>query len=140
MGCTHKNLIVFFNLATGFIYPFRLMRRFLTLFVGATLSAITASAQKYIGVSTENYSGLNGVYLNPANLADNRYRLTIEIAALNAGVDNDLGKLDIGSGLSKFTSGGTDDLNDVFSYSGKSKFSLLAPYAEVRGPGLTLAI
>ena len=116
------------------------MKRIFTLLTVTFLASAPVWAQKYIGVSTENWSGMNGVYLNPASLADNRDRLTIEIGAVNLGVDNNLGRIDINKGLSRFVNGGTDDINNVFSFSNKSKFSLIAPYVEVRGPGFTMAL
>ena len=116
------------------------MKRILALLYILLVITGVAHAQKYLGVATGNWGGLNAVYLNPANVADSRDRLSIEVFSLNAGVDNNLGKIDINKGLSRFFNGGLDDINDVFKFSNQSKFSLLAPYGEVRGPGFTATI
>ena len=44
----------------------------------------TGYAQQWLGISGSNYAGTNSVYNNPANLADSRYKLYINL------VGNDL--------------------------------------------------
>jgi hypothetical protein len=108
--------------------------------VAILLLPVATHAQKYIGVATGNWSGMNAVYLNPANLADNRYKFAIDVFAVNGGIDNNLGKIDINKGLSRFLRGGLDDVNDIFKFSDRKTFSLVAPQVEVRGPGLIATI
>lgn len=93
-----------------------------------------------MGIATGNWSGMSSVYLNPANIADNRDRLVIDLVNVNAGVDNNLGKLNTVSGLNRFINGNSTNINDVFTYSNRNNFSLIAPSAELRGPGFMLAI
>lgn len=103
-------------------------------------TALAANAQHYMGVATGNWSGMSSLYLNPANIADNRDRLVIDLLSINAGVDNNLGKLNTVGGLKRFINGNSTNINDVFTFSGKQDFSLVAPAAEVRGPGVMVAI
>jgi len=119
------------------------MKKILYL-AGFSLLASSASfGQRDIGVATSNWSGINGLYLNPANIADNRDKLTIEIISVNAGVDNNLGTLNTSGGISNFIkriNNGTEGASNVFNYGNNGSFSLVAPYAEVRGPGFMVKI
>lgn len=112
------------------------------MILGCFLSAFatTTQAQKYLGVATSNWSGITGMYLNPAYLADNKAKICIDIFSVNVGIDNNLGKVNTNPGISRFLSGSNNDINDVFAFSGKDKFSLLAPYADVKGPGIMYSI
>ncbi|MBC7554604.1 MAG: hypothetical protein H7257_11565 [Taibaiella sp.] len=103
-------------------------------------TALAANAQKYLGVATSNYSGISGMYLNPANIADNRERLVIDFLNINTGIDNSLGKINTIGNVYTFIKDDNANVNDVFSFSNKEKFSLHAPYAEVRGPGVMVSI
>jgi len=98
-----------------------------------------AVAQRYFGVSTGNWSPTNSLYLNPASIADCREKFVIDLFSLNAGVDNNLGQINT-SGIGKFINGNNTNVNDVFTYSNRNTFSLMAPYLEVRGPGFLYSI
>lgn len=110
----------------------------LALFIAGC--SITGYGQRYMGVATGNWGGMSSIYLNPANIADNRDRLIIDIAGINAGVDNNLGKLNTVSGIKRFIDGNSTNINDVFTFSSTQNFSLVAPFAEVRGPGVMYSI
>ena len=101
---------------------------------------MAATAQKYIGVATSNWGGISSIYLNPANVADNKDKLVIDFANVNTGVDNNLGKINSIGGINKFIRDDNANLNDVFTFSNKSEFSLLAPYFETRGPSIMASI
>jgi hypothetical protein len=49
---------------------------------------VHAQAQDFAGYRTGNYTGVNGVYFNPANIADSRYRWDANLISLNVGVGN----------------------------------------------------
>src|SRR6201996_1648304 len=68
------------------------MRKHLLL---AFLMAATlfAHAQTYPGYRTGNYTGVNGVVFNPANIADNRFKWDVNIFAINGFVGTDQGGL-----------------------------------------------
>jgi hypothetical protein len=97
-----------------------------------SLFSFSALAQNNLGVATGNYSGTQGLFLNPANIAGNSEKIVIDIATVVSGLDNNLGSLNTSGLVSKISNG---DLSDVFHYTNRGKFSMLAPYADVRGPG-----
>ena len=114
------------------------MRKINFLLVVILLSSVVASAQRNLGIATSDWSGMNGLYLNPANIADTRERIVIDVIGVNAGFDNNLGKIpSLGSLFTAAKDGSTDNL---FKYSDRNSFSLLAPYAEVHGPGVMVNI
>jgi len=45
--------------------------------------ATAVSAQTYPGYRTGAYTGVNGVFFNPANIADSRYKWDVNIFAIN---------------------------------------------------------
>ena len=51
------------------------------------------NAQIFPGYRTSNYSGVNGVFFNPANIADNRFKWSVNLLSANAFVGNDQSKL-----------------------------------------------
>jgi len=112
---------------------------YLNLFTaGLILSSVSADAQYDFGIATSDWSGTNQLYLNPANIADSRERFTVDIASLNAGLYNNLGSLNSGGGIIGALSKGNS--SNIFNYSNNSSFSLIAPYAQINGPGCTITI
>ena len=116
------------------------MKKFIHLLILTLCFGTAAMAQRYLGTATSNYSGLASLYLNPASIADNTDRIVIDLFNFNVAVDNNLGKINANPGISRFINGGENNINDVFSFSDKAKFSLIAPYFEVRGPGIMFKI
>lgn len=112
------------------------MRKVIYAAVFLALLSPSARAQYSLGVATGNWAGTTSLYLNPANIADSRQKLVIDVASLNAGVDNNLGSLKSGV-IDLLNKGNTDNL---FNYSNTKTFSMLAPYAVVRGPGAMYSI
>lgn len=53
-----------------------------TLFLLFLSAIFTATAQNMIGVGLSNYSGIHGVYLNPARLASHPQRFSFDLGAL----------------------------------------------------------
>jgi hypothetical protein len=114
------------------------MRNFFYSFVILSLCTSVAHGQQNMGIATSNWSGIEGLYLNPANIADNREKFCIELVSVNAGVDNNLGYINSSGGLiSAINSGST---SNIFSYSNNNSFSLLAPYAQVHLPGFMMGL
>lgn len=56
------------------------------LFVVVSLSA---KAQSFQGYRTNNYTGVNGVFFNPANIADSRYKWDVNVFAIDGYAGND---------------------------------------------------
>jgi len=61
------------------------MRNLLAVFLLSCtlLAARNSSAQTFPGYRTGNYTGVNGVFFNPANIADNRYAWDVNVLAIN---------------------------------------------------------
>ena len=56
-----------------------------TLFLGLCLCAsVSIKAQSFIGFLTDNYSGVNSVISNPANIVDSRFKTDIHLAGASA--------------------------------------------------------
>lgn len=52
------------------------------------ISSIHLHSQDYLGLNTGNYSGVTGVSLQPANVADNRYQFDINLISASVNFDN----------------------------------------------------
>jgi hypothetical protein len=63
-------------------------KNFLLLFVTA-FSLTSVHAQDYPGYRSGNYTGVNGVFFNPANIADSRYKFDFNLFSVSTGVGND---------------------------------------------------
>src|ERR1700761_6549157 len=82
-------------------------------------------AQRYIGLATSDWSAINSLYLNPANIADCREQMSINVCSINAAVDNNLGLLpkipDVGNAIS--------NSDNIFTKLQEKQFSMMAPAA-----------
>ncbi|MCB0696719.1 MAG: OmpA family protein [Chitinophagaceae bacterium] len=114
------------------------MSKIKLIFILAIMLPLMSNAQRYIGIATSNWSGTNGMYLNPANIADSRHKFTIDLFSINLGVNNNLAQLN--NGLSGLTNIGNDGISSAFTFTNNNQFSLLAPYFELRGPGAMVSI
>src|SRR5690606_31786368 len=108
------------------------------IFMLAIMLPMMSQAQRYIGMATSNWSGTNGMYLNPANIADSRHKFTVDLFSINLGVNNNLAKLN--NGIGGLFNIGDDGVSSALDFTNKSDFSILAPYFELRGPGLMVSI
>jgi outer membrane protein OmpA-like peptidoglycan-associated protein len=112
------------------------MKRIFYPALAATLLSVTANAQQNLGIATSNWSSVNSMYLNPANLADSHEKLTINLFSFGASLDNNLGTVST-SGVGKAVNDGN---TNIFNYSSRNTFSLLAPAIDLRGPGAIFSI
>lgn len=55
---------------------------------------LTASSQSFIGYGYDNYAGVNGMILNPGTLADNKYKVNVNIFAVSALAGNNAYEMD----------------------------------------------
>ncbi|WP_156115505.1 DUF5723 family protein [Psychroserpens sp. Hel_I_66] len=85
-----------------------------------------ASAQNYYGYLSDNYSGLHGVTLNPANLTGSKLRTEVNLASVNASVNNDYFYTDFGSLFE-----GSDIGDDQFNAAENNNFAISA---DIMGP------
>ena len=58
------------------------------LIIALLVLSQTVSAQDFPGYRTGSYTGVNGVFFNPANIADSRYRWDFNLFSLNTSVGN----------------------------------------------------
>ncbi|MDR3713200.1 MAG: DUF5723 family protein [Puia sp.] len=59
------------------------LRSFLSGLSLLLLGTHAVKSQSFPGYRTSNYSGVNGVFFNPANIADNRYKWDVNVFAIN---------------------------------------------------------
>ena len=62
------------------------MNKFLALFM--LVISYSLAAQDFPGYRAGNYTGVNGVFFNPANIADSRYRWDFNLFSLSTSVGN----------------------------------------------------
>ena len=63
-------------------------------FLLGTLLCLAASSQSFIGYGYDNYSGVNGLILNPGSLADNKFKVNINIFAVSVYGGNNAYEID----------------------------------------------
>jgi hypothetical protein len=61
------------------------MKKYVFLLIALLVTATTFS-QSFNGYRSGNYTGVNGVFFNPANIADSRYRWDVNLFGINAGL------------------------------------------------------
>lgn len=65
-----------------------LRKHSVAVFVFLLLLKQAVVAQDYAGFRTGNYTGVNGVFFNPANIADSRYRWDLNLVAAGVSLGN----------------------------------------------------
>ena len=80
------------------------------------LAFCIGQAQRYLGIATSNWSGTNGMYLNPANIADSRHKFTIDLFSVNVGVNNNLAKFNDGVRRCCLILQDDVDVSDIFEF------------------------
>lgn len=98
-----------------------------------------AEAQRYLGVSTDGWSALNTLYLNPANIAGRQEKMAFAILSFSGELQTSNGSL-----------GNTTQIRETFrdkkyygsfnSGNNNSTFSMSTPTMAVRGPGFLWSI
>jgi outer membrane protein OmpA-like peptidoglycan-associated protein len=61
--------------------------------------SVFLQAQSYIGFNSDNYSGVNAITINPANITDSPYKLDINLTGLSAFASNDYYGVNVFSAL-----------------------------------------
>ena len=121
------------------------MRCYIKIFgmVSFALLSFSATAQRYFGIATSEWSATNSMYLNPASIAGSHEKVTVSLLSVGIGVDNNLGTFTKISNIGKINNNDTSNksvTNGIFNNSGRANFSMLVPEAEIRGPGVLVAI
>ncbi len=108
------------------------MKKTLILAAGI-VSTLSVKAQHNLGIATGNWSSINSLYLNPANIAESREKKSVSVIGGMFFVDNNVGPFNAGNGL--VVAVGDGKTNDMFAYRNNSKISMMAPYFNIMGPG-----
>jgi outer membrane protein OmpA-like peptidoglycan-associated protein len=98
---------------------------------------IATQAQRYYGIANSNYSAINGLYINPANISDNRMLMDLQFASVNGAVNQNYGYISSFKNLTNAIKDGTDI---TFTRSNKTTnigFNILG---EVRGPSFMMQV
>lgn len=103
--------------------------------IGLTEAAI---AQHNLGIANNNWASINGVFLNPANIAESREHKSITFAGISYGADNNAGAISARAGFKVAVGDGKS--NNMFRYSNNSSVSMMAPYMNITGPCVMLRL
>jgi hypothetical protein len=69
--------------------PKAFVRKITAIAACGLLLTTAASAQEFAGIRTSNYAGVSSVFVNPANIADSRYRWSFSLLNVGTFVGND---------------------------------------------------
>jgi outer membrane protein OmpA-like peptidoglycan-associated protein len=110
----------------------------ITLTFFAFLSIVIATqAQRYYGIANSNYAAINGLYINPANISDNRMLMDLQFASFNGAVNQNYGYI---SSFKNLTSGINNGSDITFTRSSKTTNIGFAALGEIRGPSFMMQI
>lgn len=102
------------------------------LFFLVALSIATTSAQDFSGYRSGNYTGVNSVFFNPANIADSRYRFDFNLVSAGVHVGNNQASFKLKNISNSFDG---DEITDKIFGGGNGKSSGFVS-ADVHGPSL----
>src|ERR1700759_931068 len=110
-------------------------KQLLIVTISTLLCASHLFSQTYPGYRTGNYTGVNGAFFNPANIADNRFKWDINLVAINGFAGTDQGGLKLGDLTNHF------DANTLKTkiLKGHSQVNSL-DYADLLGPSFMLSL
>ena len=99
-----------------------------------TLTINVIQSQSYIGYLEDNYNGVHGIISNPANIADSRLKMDINLVGISALYDNDYIGFNLGDAFSNYSA--VFDNAETFP----STDNFLAFNVDVMGPSVMLSI
>lgn len=71
-----------------------MIQKSVAAFLILTLVRLTVYSQSFVGYGYDNYSGINGVVLNPGVLADSRYKVNVNLFSISALAGNNAYEMD----------------------------------------------
>ena len=104
------------------------------VFIAALLGGLTTgqlSAQKYLGLSNSNYSGVYGGQYNPAKLADKKVKLSVNLLSVNVLANNDYYKFKNVGDIADFE---LSSFGNRFSHDTDKKTLSIGVIGEILGP------
>ena len=99
-----------------------------------TFTSVLAHSQEFSGVRTGNYTGVNGAFYNPANIADSRHKWQFNLVSFHTLVGNDNAAFKL-SDLKNAADG--DELENQLTGNGAGLTSGMV-YTNIHGPSLML--
>ena len=113
------------------------MKKLFLIFLIFFCVRISASAQQqYPGFRTGNYIGVNGVFFNPANVVDSRYKWDVNLIGINVGFGNNNANFKT-SNISDLFS---DKAQDIFLNSSDDKNLSALANIDILGPSFLINI
>lgn len=113
------------------------MKKIFTLLLAFACYVNSSNAQRYFGIANSNYAGINGLYINPANIADNRLKLDLQLVSSNAAINQNYGFIQSFKGALDSLNKGKQIAFTKNSSTDNVGFNVLA---EVRGPAFMIQI
>ncbi len=98
---------------------------------------MATQAQRYYGIANSNYSATNGLYINPANIADNRMLMDLQFASGNLAVNQNYGYIKNFKSFTDYVNNGKDI---VFTRSSRTENVGFNFLGEIRGPSFMMQI
>ncbi len=99
------------------------------VFLWAMVTSFVASAQHNLGIATSDYSTINSIYLNPANIAGCKEKIVVNFLSLNALYSTDYGHVPKDDGTNDKSLGITSIV-----FPGSNNFNAIFPAYDVRLP------
>jgi hypothetical protein len=106
------------------------MNRKLLLTIVSLSIIVTTYAQDFSGYRSGNYTGVNSVFFNPANIADSRYRFDINLFSVSATVGNNQASFSLKDISKSFN---TDSIENKIFGAGAGRSSGFVS-ADIHGP------
>lgn len=113
---------------------FKMYSRIILMGIFLVLTTSVSLAQSYVGFLEDNYSGVHGIISNPANIADSRLKLDVNLIGVSSFVGNDYIGFNISDALTSFS--------DAFDNANTSptENNFIAWNIDVLGPSVMLSI
>jgi len=99
---------------------------------------LTAYSQSFIGYGYDNYSGVNGMILNPATLADNKYKVNVNLLSVSALAGNNAYEMDR-SRLFGFHFKNLNEGNGFFK-ANNTAYKYIYTNLDILGPSATISL
>ena len=115
-----------------------MINKSVALFLLLTVYRLTAFSQSFIGYGYDNYSGVNGMILNPANLADNKYKVNVNLFAISAMAGNNAYEMDRGKFFGFKFSGLAEGKG--FYKSSNTDYKYVYTNLDILGPSATITL
>jgi hypothetical protein len=106
-----------------------------SLFIFCISTSILTLAQSFPGYNTSNYSGVNGVFFNPANVTGSKFKWNVNLFSLNAGIANNNASFSLKNIASTFG----DDVDSLLFGDSKKNTSGLVNM-DIQGPSFMLDV